>query len=66
MIKDQGQSLVRGTNVINILSILSVKTTMKSVYRELTAEEHLILLGRGRGMGKHEVASRRWQQLNNT
>lgn len=54
MIKDQGQSLVRGTNVINILSILSVKTTMKSVYREVTAEEHLIPLGRGRGMGKHE------------
>lgn len=51
MIKDE--SLVKETNVFNILSISSVKTIMKSVYYELIAEEPLVQFGRGRGREKH-------------
>lgn len=56
MIKDQGESVVRETNVFNILSISSVKSTMKSIYYGLKAEEHLVQFGRGRGREKVATA----------
>lgn len=56
MIKDR--SLVKETNVFNILSISSVKTIMKSVYYKLIAEEHLVQLVEVRE-GKAWMASRR-------